>query len=46
MDNVTESVSTLTFGSNARQVTLGQAKQNVKRPAPNSNQDAWGVTDA
>ena len=29
--NFLESVSTLTFGSNARQVQLGQAKQNISK---------------
>ena len=46
IDNISESISTLTFGSNARQVTLGQAKQNVKRAAPAENTEAWGMTDA
>ena len=29
--NLTETVSTLTFGSGARQVSLGQAKKNIKQ---------------
>ncbi len=42
-DNVSETVSSLTFGSNARQVALGQAKQNVRRgPAVGG---AWGMED-
>lgn len=34
VNNVTETVSTLQYGSNARQVQLGQAKQNVKKTGP------------
>ena len=29
--NFAETVSTLSFGSNARQVALGQAKQNISK---------------
>ncbi|XP_021351987.1 kinesin-like protein KIN-14E isoform X4 [Mizuhopecten yessoensis] len=31
MNNSSETVSTLTFGANAKQVALGQAKQNIKK---------------
>ncbi|KAK3103694.1 hypothetical protein FSP39_021089 [Pinctada imbricata] len=31
VSNYSETVSTLTFGSNAKQVALGQAKQNIKK---------------
>ena len=32
--NLSETISSLEFGSNARQVKLGQAKQNVQKRAP------------
>ena len=32
--NLSETISSLEFGSNARQVQLGQAKQNVQKRAP------------
>ena len=31
MYNYAETISTLTFGANAKQVALGQAKQNIKK---------------
>lgn len=31
MYNYSETISTLTFGANAKQVALGQAKQNIKK---------------
>lgn len=34
-DNVTETVSTLEFGSGARQIQLGQAKANVAKAGDN-----------
>ncbi len=45
-ENVPETVSTLQFGANARQVALGQAKQNVRRavPPPSGN-NAWAMED-
>ena len=33
-NNLSETISTLEFGSNARQVQLGQMKQNVQKRAP------------
>lgn len=38
--NLSETNSTLTFGSNARQVALGEAKRNVKKVPASS---AWGI---
>ena len=32
--NLSETISSLEFGSNARQVQLGQAKQNIQKKAP------------
>ena len=32
-NNLSESVSSMQFGSNARQVALGQAKKNVRGPS-------------
>ena len=32
--NVTETISSLQFGSNARQVQLGEAKKNVRKGGP------------
>ncbi|XP_069140812.1 kinesin-like protein KIFC3 isoform X4 [Argopecten irradians] len=34
VNNSSETVSTLTFGANAKQVALGQAKQNIKKGGP------------
>lgn len=33
-NNVSETISTLHFGSNARQVQLGEAKKNVRKGGP------------
>jgi len=33
-DNLSETMSTLQFGSNAQQVALGQAKKNVTKAPP------------
>ena len=33
-NNLSETISTLEFGSNARQVQLGHMKQNVQKRAP------------
>jgi kinesin family protein C2/C3 len=35
INNIQETISTLQFGSNARQVALGQAKQNVSKAPEN-----------
>ncbi|XP_013410211.1 kinesin-like protein KIN-14E [Lingula anatina] len=37
--NITETISTLTFGSNARQIALGQAKANVSKRMPKDDDD-------
>jgi len=43
--NLSETVSSLEFGSNARQVQLGQAKQNVQKRAPQVAPDNDGDDD-
>jgi len=37
MDNISETMSTLQFGSNAQQVALGQAKKNISKGPPVAN---------